>query len=85
MVITGRVQGVFFRASAAHEGLRLCLAGRVENLPSGEVQAEVEGPEAAVDAFAAWCRVGPPGARVSDVKVRKGSYRGDLSGFVVKR
>jgi len=83
LVISGRVQGVFYRASARAEGERLGLAGEVRNLLSGEVHAVVEGEEDRVEAFIAWCRLGPPAARVDDVQVRRAPSSGALRGFRV--
>ena len=65
--VTGRVQGVMFRDSCRHEAERLGVVGWVRNEPGGDVAFEAEGPPAAVEALVAWCRTGPPGARVADV------------------
>jgi len=67
--ITGRVQGVCYRASTRREAERLGLAGWVRNLPDGSVEAEVEGPEANLQSLIAWCHQGPPRARVDAVAV----------------
>ena len=83
MVISGMVQGVFYRASAQEEARRLGLTGEVRNLPSGEVQAIAEGPKEQIEAFIAWCRRGPPSAQVEDVKVRWAEPRGDYRTFRV--
>jgi acylphosphatase len=61
------VQGVGFRASAAHEARRLGLSGWVRNLPDGTVELEARGAPAAVDALVAWLGHGPRGARVTGV------------------
>ncbi len=66
-VITGRVQGVAYRAFTVHEATRLGLTGWVRNLPDGSVELEAQGPPAQVDALLAWCAHGPPAARVSQV------------------
>ena len=66
--ITGRVQGVKYRATAQREARRRGLTGWVRNEPDGAVLIEVEGDRAAVDAFLAWCAEGPPGARVARVE-----------------
>jgi acylphosphatase len=65
--ITGTVQGVNYRATAAREARRLGLAGWVRNEADGSVQIDVEGDPAAVDAMLEWCAAGPPGARVTGV------------------
>ena len=82
--ICGRVQGVFFRASAREEARRLGLAGFARNEPDGSVLIEAEGAEAALERFIAWCRRGPPGARVERVDVEHGEPRGHAD-FTVRR
>jgi acylphosphatase len=69
--VTGRVQGVMFRDSCRREAERLGVAGWVRNEPDGSVLLEAEGDEPDVDALVAWCRSGPPGARVADVSTRE--------------
>jgi acylphosphatase len=66
--ISGRVQGVFFRASCAEEARSRGLAGWVRNAADGAVEAEFEGNDTQVDAMLAWCRRGPPAARVVEVE-----------------
>ncbi|MHB8417522.1 MAG: acylphosphatase [Myxococcales bacterium] len=83
--ISGRVQGVFFRHSALAEAQRLGLAGTVRNLPDGGVEVVAEGPRDALDEIEAWCRHGPPLARVEAVSVRRGAARGEFRTFQVER
>jgi acylphosphatase len=82
--ITGRVQGVTFRASAAAEARRLGLSGWVRNLPDGGVEAVVEGPAERVGEFVLWCGDGPPGARVEDVCVQREAASGEFDAFRVR-
>ncbi|PWG61070.1 acylphosphatase [Spiribacter halobius] len=65
--VHGRVQGVGFRASARSRALQLGLRGSVRNLPDGRVALVACGTPQALDAFEAWLREGPPGARVEAV------------------
>ena len=74
--VTGRVQGVSYRATAQHEAQRLGLTGWVRNEPDGSVAAHVEGEPDAVAAFVDWCRTGPRGAAVRDVAVRDAAEEG---------
>ena len=67
--VRGIVQGVWYRQSTANEGERLGLSGHARNLPDGSVEVEAEGPVAAVEALTAFCRRGPPAARVDAVEV----------------
>ncbi len=82
--VHGRVQGVYYRATARAEGERLGLAGWVRNLPDGSVQLRAQGDPRAVDALLAWCRVGPPGARVTDLEVDDVAPDPSLSGFTIR-
>ena len=65
--ITGRVQGVFYRASTRERALALGLAGSALNRADGSVEVIAAGPADALDALAAWLREGPPAARVEAV------------------
>ena len=66
-LVSGKVQGVFFRASARNEALKLKLRGYAKNLPDGRVEVVACGDAAAVDELEQWLRQGPPAARVDDV------------------
>ena len=67
VVVDGFVQGVGFRASCARRAVDAGLAGWVRNLEDGRVEAVFEGPLDAVESLVAWCRQGPPFARVTRV------------------
>jgi acylphosphatase len=68
-LVSGRVQGVFYRASAAARARELCVNGYARNLPDGRVEVLACGSAAAVAAFIEWLQQGPPAARVTDVQV----------------
>jgi acylphosphatase len=82
--ITGRVQGVFFRASAKDEAESLGVAGFARNEADGSVLIVAEGDPMALDRFVAWCHEGPENAVVDDVAVNVEPAVG-LTGFVVER
>lgn len=67
--LSGRVQGVGFRYSAADEARRRQLNGWVRNLDSGDVEAVFQGPRSAVEDMVRWCNDGPSGAYVRDMRV----------------
>ena len=69
VVITGRVQGVGYRASCQRQAAALGLTGWVSNRWDGAVEALFEGEAAVVDAMLVWCREGPPMAYVSGVEI----------------
>lgn len=77
VLVTGRVQGVFYRSTCAAAARQLGLAGFVRNLPDGRVEAAFEGPEAAVDRMVEWCRRGPELSRVDALDVSVEPPRGD--------
>jgi acylphosphatase len=66
--ISGRVQGVFFRANTLKAARSLGLTGWVRNLPDGRVETVFEGEQTNADAMLAWCRTGTPPARVDQVE-----------------
>jgi acylphosphatase len=68
--VTGRVQGVGYRAALCAAAEDLGLDGWVRNRSDGSVEAEVAGPSDAVEALIQWARRGPPAARVADVSVK---------------
>lgn len=69
VLISGRVQGVYFRAYTLQEANRLGLVGWVRNLPDGRVEALFEGPDEAVEQMLSWCRTGSPNARVTNIEI----------------
>jgi acylphosphatase len=76
--VSGRVQGVFFRAETARRARALSLGGFVRNSPDGRVEAAFEGDPAAVDAMVEWCRKGPPLAAVENVEVFEEEPHGEM-------
>jgi len=66
--VTGRVQGVFFRASTAREADRLGIEGWARNLPDGRVEVLAAGTAQALEALGGWLERGPPAARVDGVE-----------------
>lgn len=70
LTVSGRVQGVSFRAYAEREAARLGLAGWVRNEPDGTVAIHVEGDEEALERFVRWAQDGPRLARVDRVDAR---------------
>ena len=78
VIISGIVQGVFFRARTRDMAQRFNLKGWVRNLPDGNVEALFEGPEKDLHNALEWCREGPPGARVTMVKEKWEDYQGEF-------
>ena len=67
--ISGRVQGVYYRASTETEARRLGVTGWVRNLSNGDVEFEAEGPEDIVDALIEWAHQGPAMAQVARIDI----------------
>ena len=84
LTASGRVQGVFFRASVRNEARRLGVTGWVRNAPDGSVQAEVQGDADTVASLAAFCRQGPGSARVDALSVEDIAPVEAESGFLVR-
>jgi acylphosphatase len=79
LVITGRVQGVWYRAGMAQEAQRLGVTGWVRNRSDGSVEAMVAGTAEQLAMIMSWARRGPPAAVVEHVAVELGS--GEFVGF----
>jgi acylphosphatase len=77
VVVTGRVQGVWFRDACREQARAEAVGGWVRNRSDGAVEAEFEGMTDAVDRMVEWCRTGPPRARVDAVDVAKVPASGD--------
>ena len=84
VVITGLVQGVFFRSETRREAVTQQVTGWVRNRHDGRVEAVLEGEVAAVNAVIAFCQQGPPQARVAHVKVTWEQYRGAFNDFSIR-
>jgi acylphosphatase len=82
-VISGRVQGVFFRDTARQRAESAGVAGWIRNTPDGTVEAVFEGETEVVDELVDFCRRGPSGAEVASVEVEEEQPEG-LSGFEVR-
>ena len=67
--ITGKVQGVFFRATARDKAMELRIKGFTKNLPNGSVEIDAQAEEEALTLFLQWCHHGPPDARVDNVQL----------------
>jgi len=81
IMISGRVQGVFFRREITGLAMKLKLTGWVRNLPDGRVEALVEGEKDWLQELIDFCRVGPPGASVRNLDVEWLDYSGEFHGF----
>jgi len=81
--VSGRVQGVFFRAFVSEKAMELGLTGWVKNIPDGRVEAVFEGEKEKVEQVIVTCREGPPHSVVRGVDVRWENPTGKFNSFVV--
>ena len=84
VLISGRVQGVFFRFTMLEEAKREGVNGWVKNRLDGRVEAYLEGKEESVKKLISWCHKGPPGAVVRSVEVEWLPYEGTFSSFSIR-
>ena len=82
--VTGKVQGVFFRASTKEAAEKLGIKGWVRNEPDGSVYIEAEAAEEKMEKFIEWCRQGPRSARVQSVQSESGPVKG-FDNFIIQR
>lgn len=85
ILISGRVQGVWFRGSTVKVADALGLVGWVRNLADGRVEIQAQGPASKIDELIAWCRIGPPRAAVEDVVVEDEPAGREFSSFDLRR
>jgi len=81
LLVSGRVQGVYFRQSTLLEARNLGVNGWVRNLMDGRVEAIFEGEEHSVKMLVNYCRQGPSAARVDNLYVSYGPFKGEFSNF----
>ncbi|MBN1280636.1 MAG: acylphosphatase [Candidatus Thermoplasmatota archaeon] len=85
VVISGHVQGVWYRASTKQQAEALGVTGWVKNTAEGNVEAVFEGDSQTVQDMVEWCKRGPPLAQVTSVQVTEKQYDGHFVGFAIKR
>ena len=80
--VTGKVQGVFFRASTREQALSMQISGFAKNLPDGSVEVLACGKTEEVESLLAWLHQGPPASRVDSVDTKEGEWQ-EITGFEV--
>jgi acylphosphatase len=83
--ISGRVQGVYFRASTVEQARRLGVTGWVMNCRDSSVEVVAEGAREQLEKLISWCRSGPPGAQVKEIRAEWEDAREKFQGFFIKR
>ena len=84
LVVSGKVQGVFFRASCVDAARKSGISGWVRNMPDGRVEIIASGTHTHIDEFVKWCGHGPSGARVDDLQVEEKAFQ-SFENFTILR
>ena len=84
LYISGKVQGVFFRAETQRAAVGFNLTGWVRNMVDGRVEACFEGKDENIDKMIEWCHIGPPAARVEEVLTDEEPYTDEFHDFSIK-
>ena len=84
ILVSGRVQGVFFRSQTKHNADNHDVKGWVRNLPDGRLEAVFEGEQDAVQKLIDFCKRGPSGARVTNIDLNWETYTGTTNRFKIK-
>jgi acylphosphatase len=85
LTISGKVQGVWYRAAAKDKAIDLGVKGKVWNTSSGDVGAIAQGTQQQIEQFVAWCKEGPPLAKVEQVEVAEIEVVELFEGFMISK
>lgn len=85
VLVSGKVQGVFFRSSTQDKAEELSVSGWVRNLADGRVEAVFEGEKEDIEKMVEWCRKGPEYAKVTGIEIMPDEYKGEFKGFLMRR
>jgi acylphosphatase len=84
VIISGRVQGVWFRASAKQKAEQLGIKGWIRNTSDGSVEAVFEGEEKSVNEMIEWCNHGPPLSKIENVEIEKKNPTDGFKDFSIR-
>lgn len=84
VIISGRVQGVWFRANTKNKAEQLGITGWVRNTDDGKVEALFEGEDDNIKEMIEWCKHGPTMAKVTDVRVKRNPDQDECNSFSIK-
>lgn len=84
VLVSGKVQGVFFRANTRHVASQMGLKGYVKNLQDGSVEVVAEGRKNVLDDFIEFCKKGPKGSEIENVDVRWDKPKNEFKAFDVR-
>jgi acylphosphatase len=81
ILVSGKVQGVYYRQNTVQKAQELGIVGWVRNLSDGRVESVMEGLDVDIDKMLSWCKSGPKDAAVTDIKIMNEEYRKDFFTF----
>jgi len=84
MLVSGEVQGVFFRSNTRDKAVDLGLKGWIRNLPDGRVECVIEGEKDKVERMIRFCRGGPPGSRVENLEIKWENSTNEFGSFEIR-
>lgn len=84
ILVSGRVQGVYFRLFTQNKAKHFSIKGSVRNLPDGRVEIVAEAPNAVLEKFIKWCHKGPITARVDRIEIAELERGEELTAFEIK-
>jgi acylphosphatase len=84
VIISGKVQGVWFRANTKNKAEQLGITGWVRNTNDGKVEALFEGEDDNIKEMLEWCKHGPTMAKVTDVRVKRNPDQDECNSFSIK-
>jgi acylphosphatase len=84
IIVSGKVQGVWYRQSTKEKAITLGINGEVKNLPDGRVAITATGKKELLDSLVDWCRKGPEKARVSEIEIKQLVLK-QFDGFTIIR
>ena len=85
MLVSGRVQGVYYRAATEKAATTLGVTGYALNLPDGRVEVVAEADKSTLEQFHQWCLEGPPAARVDGIDLTESAATGEFARFAIRR
>jgi acylphosphatase len=84
LLISGRVQGVYFRQGMMETAEKNNVLGWVQNLPDNRVESILEGNDSNIDAVIEWAHFGPAGAVVDELKISEENFTGEFQEFEIR-
>jgi len=85
IIVSGKVQGVYYRQNTAQKAQELGIVGWVRNLSDGRVESVMEGLDVDIDKMLSWCKSGPKDALVTEIEIMNEEYKKEFSTFDIAK